>query len=357
MIERAAISPPVETAAAAARRLSDGQAKPLGALGRLEDVAVWLAGCQGVCPPLPLDDVRVIVFAGDHGVSAGGVSRYPAAITPAMVRAIAGGVAGVSALADANQVQVAVYDIAVDAEVTDLDPEISRFKLRRGSGSIDTEDALTATEVEHALALGDQIAGEQVAAGAQLLIAGDLGIGNTTVAAALIAATFQLPAAEVAGRGTGVDDATLAHKTAVIDTALTRAGARAADPVQRLAALGSAEMAAGVGFILGAARRGTPVLLDGLIAVAEASVAASIAPEVTDWLRAGHRSTEPGQSAALARLGLDPLLDLGLRLGEGTGAVVAVSVLRSAVAALRGIAQLSELAAAPNPGPAVSPRP
>ena len=338
-----AIAPPDATAAAAARLRSDGQAKPLGALGRLEDLGVWLAGCQGVSPPRPLADVRVVVFAGDHGVTASGVSAYPAAITPAMVRAIAAGVAGVSVLAAANQVSVSLYDLAVDAEFTDLDPEISRFKLRRGSGSIDREDALTAAEVTAALAAGDRIAAEQIADGAQLLIAGDLGIGNTTVAAALIAASYGLPAAAVTGRGTGVDDATLAHKTAVIDAALARAGARAADPMQRLAALGSADLAAGVGFLLGAARRGTPVLLDGLIALAEAVVAASIDPGVVAWLAAGHRSTEPGQSVALTRLGLEPLLDLGLRLGEGTGAVAAVPLLRSAVATLRDLAQLSDL--------------
>ena len=338
-----AIAPPDATAAAAARLRSDGQAKPLGALGRLEDLGVWLAGCQGVSPPRPLTDVRVVVFAGDHGVTASGVSAYPAAITPAMVRAIAAGVAGVSVLAAANQVSVSLYDLAVDAEFTDLDPEISRFKLRRGSGSIDREDALTAAEVTAALAAGDRIAAEQIADGAQLLIAGDLGIGNTTVAAALIAASYGLPAAAVTGRGTGVDDATLAHKTAVIDAALARAGARAADPMERLAALGSADLAAGVGFLLGAARRGTPVLLDGLIALAEAVVAASIDPGVVAWLAAGHRSTEPGQSVALTRLGLEPLLDLGLRLGEGTGAVAAVPLLRSAVATLRDLAQLSDL--------------
>lgn len=286
----------------------------------------------------------MVVFAGDHGVAGSGVSAYPAAITPAMVRAIAAGVAGVSALAAVNRVAVRVYDLAVDADFPDLDPEIGRFKLRRGSGSIDLEDALIPDEVAAALAAGDQIAGEQITDGAQLLIAGDLGIGNTTIAAALIAATYGLTAAAVTGRGTGIDDAGLAHKTAVIDVALTRAGERSSDPVARLAALGSADIAAGVGFILGAARRGVPVLLDGLIAVAEAVVAASIDPGVVAWLRAGHRSTEPGQSVALTRLGLQPLLDLGMRLGEGTGAVVAVPILRAAVAALNDIAQLSDLA-------------
>lgn len=336
-----AIAPPRADTMAAARLRSDGQAKPLGALGTLEDLGGWLAGCQGVCPPRQLEDVRVVVFAGDHGVAAGGVSAYPAAITPAMARAIAGGVAGVSVLAEENWVSVHLYDLGVDADLSDLDPEIGRFKVRRGSGSIDVEDALTLAEVDAALDAGDRIAGLHSAA--DLLIAGDLGIGNTTVASALIAATYSLPADAVAGRGTGVDDDTLAHKTAVIDAALRRAGDRVADPVQRLAALGSADLAAAVGFMLGAARRGIPVLLDGSIAVAEAAVAASIDPGVVAWLRAGHRSTEPAQSAALARLGLEPLVDLGLRLGEGSGAVLAVPILRAAVAALANIAQLSDL--------------
>lgn len=336
------IRPPDADVAAAARRMSDGQAKPLGALGELEALGAWLAACEGVCPPRQLDDVRVVVFAGDHGVSASGVSAYPAAITPAMVRGIAAGVAGISALARANQVSVSIYDVGVAADFDDLDPEISRFKIRRGSGSIDVEDALSVAEVEAALAAGDTIAAEAVAGGAQLLIAGDLGIGNTTVAAALIAATYGLPAAAVTGRGTGIDDAALEHKTAVIDAALARVGGRLG-PIERLAAVGSADMAAAVGFMLGAARRGVPVLLDGVIAVAEAVVAASIDPGVRDWLQAGHRSTEPGQSVALLRLGLSPLVDLRLRLGEGTGAVVAVPILRAAVAALTDIAQLADL--------------
>ncbi len=341
---RRTIEPPDEAAIAAARELSAGQAKPPGSLGVLEDLAAWVAGCQRQCPPRQLEDVRVVVFAGDHGVATSGVSAYPAEITPAMVRGIAAGVAGVSALAAANGVRVDIVDIAVAADLADLDPAVGRFKVCSGSGSIETQDALTGDQLDAALAAGERIATEAATDGAQLLIAGDLGIGNTTVAAALIASTFGLPPAAVAGRGTGVDDVVLARKVAVIQRALVRAGDRASDPRQRLQALGSADMAAGVGFLLGAAAAGVPVLLDGLIAVAEASVAASMHPEVRPWLWAGHRSSEPGQSLALTRLGLEPLLDLRMRLGEGTGAVVAVPIVRAAVAALRDIAQLSDLA-------------
>jgi nicotinate-nucleotide--dimethylbenzimidazole phosphoribosyltransferase len=249
----------------------------------------------------------------------------------------------VSVLAEANGVTVSIYDLGVAVDFPDLPAEISRFKVRQSSGAIHLTDALTREQVEQAIAAGDLIAAEQIADGAQLLISGDLGIGNTTVAAALIAASLGVPAAAVTGRGTGIDDSTLGHKTALIEAAIARAGERIADPVERLAALGAADFAAAVGFITGAARRGVPVLLDGVIAVSEALVAEDLAPGTKAWLQAGHRSTEPGQALALDRLGLTPLVDFSMRLGEGSGAVLAVPIVRSAVAALIGIAQLSDL--------------
>jgi nicotinate-nucleotide--dimethylbenzimidazole phosphoribosyltransferase len=337
------VRPPSNAAYAAARELSDGQAKPLGALGGLEELGAWLASVQGVCPPRQLDDVRVVVFAGDHGVAQSGVSAYPAEITVAMVRGIVTGHAGVTALAAANGVRVGLYDISVAEDLPDL-PDVGRFKVRRSSAPIQVADALSVAEVEQALAAGDQIAAEAIADGAQLLIAGDLGIGNTTIAAALIAASLDVPATAVTGRGTGIDQTVLDHKVAVVEAALSRAGRqRLADPIQRLAAVGSADFAAAVGFMIGSARRGVPVLLDGVIAAAEAVVAEDLAPGTKAWLQAGHRSPEPGQALALDRLGLRPLVDFSMRLGEGSGAVLAVPMLRSAVAAMTGIAQLSEL--------------
>lgn len=345
MIDRSTcVQAPSNAAYAQARSLSDGQAKPLGALGDLETLAAWIASVQRVCPPQQLDDVRVVVFAGDHGVAAAGVSAYPAEITAAMVHGIVSGQAGVSALAAVNGVRVSLHDISVAVDFPDL-PEIGRHKVRRSSEPIQLADALTIAETEQALAAGDQIAAAEIADGAQLLIAGDLGIGNTTIAAALIAATLGVGAAAVTGRGTGIDDEALSHKIAVVDAALARAGAaRLTDPVQRLAAVGAADFAAAVGFISGAAKRGVPVLVDGVIAAAEALVAEDYAPGTKAWLQAGHRSTEPGQALALDRLGLSPLVDFKMRLGEGSGAVLAVPMLRSAVAALTGIAQLSDLA-------------
>jgi nicotinate-nucleotide--dimethylbenzimidazole phosphoribosyltransferase len=193
------------------------------------------------------------------------------------------------------------------------------------------------------LRAGEAIAEDEIAAGADLLIIGDMGIGNTTPAAALVAATFGLGAEEVVGRGTGIDDDRLEHKTRVIETALARIGERAADPFDRLVALGSADIAAGVGFLCAAARRGVPVLLDGIVSVAEACVAEDVEPGVVAWCAAGHRSTEPAQQLALDKLGLQPILDLGLRLGEGTGALTALPVLRSAVLVLRELALLADL--------------
>ena len=336
------ILPPSAEVAAAARYRLAALAKPVGALGRLEDLAAWVAACQGSCPPRPLDRVRAVVLAGDHGVSREGVSAYPREVTPAMVRALVAGVAGASVLARQHGVSLRVLDLGVDEDLTDL-PSVAGFKIRRSCEPIHRRDALTTAEVHQALDAGRRIAEEEIAAGADLLIVGDMGIGNTTPAAALVAATFGVPADEVTGRGTGVDDSRLAHKTRLIAAALDRAGARVADPLQRLAALGSPDLAAGVGFLTAAADGGVPVLLDGIASVAEAAVAEDLTSGVLAWCAAGHRSTEPAQRLALAKLGLEPVLDLGLRLGEGTGALTAVPVLRLAVTLLREMALLADL--------------
>ena len=335
------IAPPDQTVHAAARALSDAQAKPVGALGRLEELAAWVAACQGVCPPRPLTDVRVVVFAGDHGVAASGVSAYPAEVTPAMVHGILAGGAGVNALARAVGASVTVYDFGVRV-LEGVPEEVQRFRIGPAR-PIHLEDALTESELAAALDAGDTIAAEAIAEGAQLLIAGDLGIGNTTPSAALLAASLDLRGADVAGRGTGIDDKKLAGKVAVIDQALDRIGDRARDPRQRLAALGSADIAAAVGFISGAVRRGVPVVVDGLIASVEALLADELYPGSRAWMVAGHRSTEPGCELAQTHLGLTPILDLQMRLGEGSGAVLSVGVLKAAVAALREVTLLADL--------------
>lgn len=336
------IQPPDPAVYAEARARSDAQAKPVGALGRLEHLGAWLAACQGVCPPASLDDVRVVVFAGDHGVARHGVSAYPVEVTPAMVHGILAGGAGVSALARAAGATVSVHDLGVHG-LSGVPAEVSRFRVGPAR-PIDTDDALTPAELRAALDAGATLADEAIDAGAQLLVAGDLGIGNTTPAAALVAASLGLSGAEVAGRGTGLDDAGVARKAAVIDAALARVGERARDPRQRLASLGSADIAAAAAFMARSAERGVPVVVDGLIASAEALLAEELAPGASAWLIAGHRSPEPGCALAQDRLGLQPILDLGMRLGEGSGAVLAVGVLKAAVAALREIAALADLA-------------
>ncbi|QYJ05456.1 nicotinate-nucleotide--dimethylbenzimidazole phosphoribosyltransferase [Nocardioides panacisoli] len=340
-----AVTPPDAAAAAAATERLAGLATPAGALGRLGDLGVWLAATQGQVPPAPLDVVRLVIFAGDHGVAQHGVSAYPPAITGAMVRTFVAGRAGVNALAATHGVQVRVLDLGVDDDLADVPAAVGAHKVCRGSGAIHLEDALTPAETRQALDAGRTVAREEIDAGAQLLLSGDMGIGNTTPAAALVAAMLGLPAAEVTGRGTGVDDAALAHKTTVVQQALDRMGERVGDPVDCVQGLASADLAATVGYLLEAVEAGVPVLLDGLMSVACALVADRIAPGAAAWFAAGHRSTEPAQSLALAKLGLEPVLDLGLRLGEGSGAVAAVPVLRSAVACLRDVALLSELIA------------
>lgn len=339
------VAPPDPDAYALARERLDGLAKPRRSLGRLEDLAAWWSACQGQCPPSALERVRVVVPAGDHGVVASGVSAYPAEITGAMVRTIAAGLAGVSVIARQHDASVRVLDISVSADLTDLDEAITSHKLGRGSGAIDIEDAMTVEQAEQALATGARIVGEEIEAGAQLLIVGDLGIGNTTPAAALIASSLGVEADAVTGRGTGLDDEGLARKTAVVQATLDRARRedKVRDPIKRLAALGAPDLAVAVGMLVEAARRRLPVLLDGVINVAEAVIAEAIAPGSRAWWQAGHRSPEPAQAIALEHLGLTPLIDLGMRLGEGSGAVTALPLLRSAIAVINEMALLADL--------------
>ncbi len=336
------ITPPDATSAAAARDHVNSLAKPLGSLGRLEDLAVWIAACQGRTVPTPLRRPRCVVLAGDHGVVADGVASFGSEITVAMVLPILSGRAGVSSIAAVSGTQVALYDISVASPIPGADEQVSRFKLGSGCPSILRQDAMTTAELDAALATGDAIAADEAAGGTDLLVVGDLGIGNTTPATALICALTGQPAAALTGRGAGLDDAGLARKTEVIQAALNRAGAPT-DPHRALAALGSPDLAVAVGLMLGAAARGIPILVDGVIASAEALVASRIDPGVVAWLQAGHRSAEPAAPTALAALGLEPLLDFGMRLGEGSGAVAAIPLVTSAIAMSADMVTLAEL--------------
>jgi nicotinate-nucleotide--dimethylbenzimidazole phosphoribosyltransferase len=336
-----AIAAPDVVAEAAARARQDTLTKPTGALGRLEDLSVWVSACQGVCPPRQFERARVVVFVGDHGVTAAGVSAYPAEVTAQMVANFDAGGAAINVLAELAGAGVRVVDIAVDSDEP-LSPSIGAHKVRRGSGNIAVEDALSADEVDAAVEAGRRIADDEVDAGADLLIAGDMGIGNTTAATTLIAALTNSEPVAVVGRGTGVDDSGWVRKTAAIRDALFRARAVRTDPVGLLRVCGGADLAAIAGFVAQAAVRRTPVLLDGVVVTAAALVADRMAPGAKQWWQAGHRSTEPAHTLALQRLALEPIVDLGMRLGEGTGAVVALPVLRAAVATLASMATFGE---------------
>ncbi|MDZ4264477.1 MAG: nicotinate-nucleotide--dimethylbenzimidazole phosphoribosyltransferase [Mycobacterium sp.] len=332
---------PDAKAASAARERQSLLTKPLGALGRLEDLAAWVAACQGACPPRQFERARVVVFAGDHGVTAAGVSAYPAEVTAAMVANFDAGGAAVNVLATLAGAGVRVADIAVDT-AEPLSPSIGAHKIRRSSGNIASEDALTPDEVVEAIEAGRRIADEEVDEGADLLIAGDMGIGNTTPATALVAALTDTEPVAVVGRGTGIDDAGWGRKTAAVRDALYRTRRLTADPIALLRICGGADLAAMTGFCAQAAVRRTPVLLDGVVVTAAALAAERLAPGAKQWWQAGHRSTEPAHSLALRDLDLDPIVDLGMRLGEGTGALIALPVLRAAVATLASMATFEE---------------
>ncbi|WP_161630321.1 nicotinate-nucleotide--dimethylbenzimidazole phosphoribosyltransferase [Mycobacterium sp. UM_CSW] len=349
MMEFAPVSPPDADAAAAARARQDTLTKPRGALGRLEDLSVWVASCQGNCPPRQFERARVIVFAGDHGVAHSGVSAYPPEVTAQMVANIDAGGAAINALAGIAGATVRLADLAVDAEAAS--DRIGAHKVRRGSGDITTQDALSDTETLAAIDAGRAIADEEVDAGADLLVAGDMGIGNTTAAAVLVAALTNAEPVVAVGFGTGIDDAGWARKTAAVRDALFRARRVLPDPVGLLRCCGGADLAAMAGFCAQAAVRRTPLLLDGMAVTAAALVAERLAPGARHWWQAGHRSTEPGHQLALTALELEPILDLRMRLGEGTGAAVALPVLRAAVAALSSMATFAQAGVAGPSGP------
>lgn len=350
-MEFAPVSPPDAGVAAAARARQDSLTKPKGALGRLEDLSAWIASCQGHCPPKQFERARVVVFAGDHGVARSGVSAYPPEVTAQMVANFDAGGAAINVLADLAGATVRVADLAVAADA--LTERIGAHKVRRGSGDIAVEDALTDDETVAAIAAGRAIADEEVDAGADLLVAGDMGIGNTTPAAVLVAALTNAEPVAVVGFGTGIDDAAWARKTAAVRDALFRARQVLPDPVALLRRGGGADLAAMAGFCAQAAVRRTPLLLDGMAVTAAALVAERLAPGARLWWQAGHRSTEPGHALALTELGLEPILDLRMRLGEGSGAALALPVLRAAVATLSSMATFTQAGvsdrAAPQP--------
>lgn len=337
------VSAPGPAAAQAARERQAQLTKPPGSLGRLEELSVWASACQDRCPPSSFENIQVVIFAGDHGVTAAGVSAFPATVTGQMVANIDAGGAAVNVLAGLAGAGVRVVDMAVDTPEP-LSETIGAHKVRRSSGNIAVEDALTEQEVNAAVAAGIAIADNEIDSGADLLIAGDMGIGNTTPATVLVAALTNSEPVAVVGRGTGIDDAGWARKTAAVRDALRRARDVRTDPIALLRTVGGADIAAMTGFLAQAAVRRTPVILDGVVVTAAALAAERLAPGARQWWLAGHRSTEPAHTLALQRLRLEPVIDFGMRLGEGSGALVAVPVLQAAVATLSCMATFDEAA-------------
>ena len=333
----AAVRPVCPQARAAATERLDRMTKPRGALGRVEDLAVALAGIARACPPPLPEPAAVAVFAGDHGVHAQGVTPWPQEVTAQMVMNFLAGGAVVNAFARQLGADVRVVDVGVRTPL-DPHPDLSGRRVADGTRDMTVGPAMTRDQARRAVEVGIETARELVAAGHRCLITGDMGIANTTAAAVLICAFTGADPAVATGRGTGIDDATLRRKTDVVRRALALHAPDPADALGVLAAVGGFEHAALAGFVLGGAAAGVPVLLDGINAGAAALVAAGLAPAVVGYCLAGHVSAEPGHARALAALGITPLLDLGMRLGEGTGALLALPVVLGAARALQDVA-------------------
>jgi nicotinate-nucleotide--dimethylbenzimidazole phosphoribosyltransferase len=333
----AAIGPLDSAAVAAARDRQETLTKPRGSLGQLEDLSVQLAGIAGQCPPPMPEPAAVAVFAADHGVHAQGVSPWPQEVTAQMVANFLASGAAVNAIAAQAGADVRVVDVGVAADLPAAPGLLSR-KVRPGTADMTAGPAMSGDEARRAVGTGIEIARDLIASGYRCLITGDMGIANTTASAALIAVFTGADPEEVTGRGTGIDDRTWARKVDVVRRALARHDPDPAAPIGVLAGVGGLEHAALAGFILGGAAHRVPVVLDGVIACAAALAARAFAPDVTGCLIAGHLSTEPGARRALEVLGLRPLLDLGLRLGEGSGAVLALPVVAAAARVLRDMA-------------------
>ncbi|MFD9817254.1 nicotinate-nucleotide--dimethylbenzimidazole phosphoribosyltransferase [Streptomyces sp. NPDC059080] len=306
-------------------------ALPPGALGRLDELGEWLAATQRQVPVRPLERARVLLFAGDHGVAELNVSGRPAKGTKDLVRAALEGTSPAAVLARGAGAGLRVIDMAVDCDPGELPADVTRYRVRRGSGRIDIEDALTAEEAEAAFRAGMAVADEEADAGTDLVVLGDLSVGGTTAASALIAALCGTDASVVTGRGgAGIDDLAWMRKCAAIRDALRRARPVLGDQLALLATTGGADLAAITGFLLQSAVRRTPVILDGVVSAACALVAQRVAFRAPDWWLAGQLSGEPAQAKALDRIALNPLLDHGVAAGEGTGALLALPLVRAA---------------------------
>ena len=329
---------PSESALAAARARLDTLTKPLGSLGRLEDLAAQWASIRGTDGTGPLRKAAY-VFAADHGVAAEGVSAYPREVTHQMVLNFVGEGAAINVLARLHDATLHVIDVGIDADLRDLSGLIHR-KVARGTANMLREPAMTDDDLQRALATGIEQANHAFESGFDLIAIGEMGIGNTTAAAAITCALTGAAPMHATGRGTGLESVAHVRKVAVVEGILRLHFAHLphAEPLAILKKVGGLEIAAMIGMMLGAASHRIVILCDGFISTAAAALAVAIEPGARGYLVAGHRSAEPGHQLLLDHLGLAPLLSLGMRLGEGTGAVLAMSIVESAVALFREMA-------------------
>jgi nicotinate-nucleotide--dimethylbenzimidazole phosphoribosyltransferase len=324
---------------AAARARQEQLTKPAGSLGRLESLAIQIAGITGQEQPV-VANKAIVVMAGDHGVTAEGVSAYPAEVTPQMVLNFLRGGAAINALAGVVGARVVVVDIGVASPLEH--PGLLSRKVAPGTANMAQGPAMTGEQAEEAIAVGIAIVKALAQEGVQMVATGEMGIGNTTAASAITAVLTGSTPTEVTGRGTGIDDAQLTHKIAVIERALAVNAPNRDDGLDVLTKVGGLEIAGLVGVILGGAAHRMPVVLDGFIAGSAALVVEKLCPQVRDYLIAGHISVERGHRVLLDALGLQPLLDLDLRLGEGTGAALAMGIIDGALATHRQMATFAE---------------
>lgn len=324
----------------AVRRRQNVLTKPRGSLGRLEEIAVHMAGIVG--QPLPqIQEKLIVVMAGDHGVVAEGVSAYPQEVTPQMVLNFLNGGAAINVLARHIGARVVVVDMGVAGEIRDH-PGLIVKKFARGTKNIANGPAMTRAQAEDAILSGAQVVGEEIAKGLDILATGDMGIGNTTPSAAIAAALIQCAPEEIVGRGTGIDDLGLQRKISAVKQALAVNQPDPDDALDVISKVGGFEIAGLTGAVLAAAAHRRPVVVDGFISTAAAMIAVRLHPQVRDYMFAGHCSQELGHRRMMDWLGLEPLLDLNMRLGEGTGAALAISIVEAACKILAEMATFEE---------------
>lgn len=323
------ITTPDASLASALQAKIDNKTKPLGALGRLEGLALKIGLVQNTLFP-KLTRPVMMVFAGDHGIAESGVSPYPQAVTQQMVLNFLTGGAGINVFAKQNNMQIRVIDAGVNHVFTQH-PDLIDAKIGMGTRNFFAAPAMSTEQCEQALARGATLARAEITAGSNVLGFGEMGIGNSSAAAALMCVLCDLPAERCVGRGTGLDDAGLQRKVAVIEQALQHHGLDGEDPIRTLTTFGGFEIAMMAGAMLGAAEKQTVLIIDGFIATAALLVVSKIEPAILDYCVFAHCSDEAGHKLLLQQLGAEPLLDIGLRLGEGTGAALAYPLIQAAV--------------------------